>query len=656
MKVKGINPIEQHIEKVLLVLMAVVLLAVLAMQFLLQPNQVDANGRKIPPQDIYKTLENQATSLDAQLKDLNPALPEVPEMDLVQRYDNAFAQKGLGEDVLSANLGTGVNFDRFGGRDFTNAAPTSEEVSPLAVPATTGVVAASQWATLDPYAVETVPAYAEFVPAQQPYDFASVTIESVFSGEALADALSSEQGAGIPLRFWQGTGIAVMAFEVERQRLLPDGTWSDPEPITTPPTTPIPTLSLAGEAGLPELTGLVSNALQAAHDIERPAPPPTIAGPAWIPPSERMAVDDAELSEGDLIRRQLQRAEAELDRLENAGRSDDRNTRSPRDPRNPGITRDTNDRTRDRIEQLREEIRDLRRQLRELGEDEPDQARRPGGRPAPGRGSSQPAAEQLTNRGDVTLWAHDMGAEPGNEYRYRTRVAINNPLFRKGPVLDPDNDALQTAAEQPFARGAWSDWSEPVVVGASEYFFVSAASPEGGAGTRTPTASIEVYRMYYGSYRRSTLSLTPGDAVDASVRMPSGLLIIDPAQIEASEAAEYVLDASGSDDAEPAALPVGITEPEGRLRIDLGAYVLDIVTRPVQAPDEFGTMRPVGEVVLMDRDGRVISRTTASDTSSPAYLAAKNSAAEASDLGLRAPGQPAENPSAALFPRASDSP
>jgi len=498
MKLKGINPIEQHIEKVVLAVMALVLLGVLAMQFLVQPNQVDANGRPIPPQDIYKTLENQATSLDAQLKDLNPALPEVPEMDLVERYDSAFAQKGLGEDVLSVPLASGVSVGRLVGRDLEGAAPSSEEVSVLRVPPTTGVLAASQWGTLDPYAIESVPAYADFVPSAQPYDFASVTIESVFSGEALADALSAEEGAGIPLRFWQGTGIAVMAFEVERQRLLPDGSWSESEPITTPPTTPIPALSLLPEAGLPELTGLVSNALQAAADIERPAPPPTIAGPAWIPPSERTALDESELSEGDLVRRKLQRAEAELERLENAGRQPGRNnpgSRPTRNPRNPGGPRNdpgSNDRTRDRIEQLRDEIRDLRRELRDLGEEEPARS----GRPGPRRTSQ--AAQQLVMRGDVRLWAHDMGAEPGNEYRYRTRVAINNPLFRKGPVLDPDDDALQAAAEQPFVRGDWSQWSEPVVVGASEYFFVSAASPEGGAGTRTPTASIEVYRMYYG--------------------------------------------------------------------------------------------------------------------------------------------------------------
>lgn len=655
MKLKGINPIEQHIEKIVLAVMALVLLAVLAAQFLLQPNQVDANGRSIPPQDIYKTLESQATSLDAQLKDLSPALPEVPSMDLVERYNDAFAQKGLGDDVLSAPLGQGINVGRLVGQEISDTPPSSESISPLRVPATTGVVAGSQWGTLDPYAIVTVPEYAGFVPQQQPYDFASVSIESVFSGEALKDALSQREGAGIPLRFWQGTGIAVMAFEVERQRMLPGGGWSEPEPIVTPPTTPIPTLSMPAEAGLPELTGLVSNALQAATDIEQPAPPPTIAGSAWFPPSERIEAEDGELSPGDLIRRKLQRAEAELERLQDAGRTPDRNTRNPgrgptRGPsRGPGNTRDTNDRSRDRIEQLRNEIRDLREQLRELGEDEDRPAT---DRSARSRGTA--AVAQLVERQDVRLWAHDMGVEPGNTYRYRTRVAINNPLYRKGPVLDPDDSALQASSEEPFARGDWSSWSESVVVGAKEYFFVSSASPEGGAGSQVPSASIEVFRMFYGSYRRSTLTLNPGDGVRASVRLPQGLYLIDTGVVEASAAAEAF--ASAGADEEPDALPTGISEPEGRLTIELGMYVLDIVARPVQAKDQFGTLRPIGEVILADRDGNVISRTTFGDSVSPAYALAKNSALEASELELRAPGQPAANPSGSLFPRQQPAP
>lgn len=662
MKLKGINPIEQHIEKILLALMALVLLGVFALQFLTQPNQVSVGSRSIPPQNIYVELENQAKSLDSQLKDQSPALPSVPPIDLVERYDASLAGAEGSLAQLSAPLGRGVDIADSVGGGFERQGPSDETISPLTVPVTKSVVAASQWGTLDPYAVETVPAYAAYVPDQQPYDLASVTIESVFSGTALREALSGDRGAGIPRRFWQASGVSIMGFEVERQKRLPNGSWGPTETIQTPPGTSLPLRSLAQDAGLPELTELVSKANGAFEDIERPMAPPTIAGAEWMPPSERVAEEDSSLSEADRLRRRLARAEEQLERLRDSDRNTGRDPnpgggktpgggRTPgRDPggRDPG-SRDPNDANRSREEALRKEIDDLRKQLRDMGEDVTAPASRNPSN-ARGTGRNQPVDALLT-RDEVRLWAHDIGVEPGATYRYRTRVAINNPLFRKGPVLDPDDAALQAASDEPFVRGEWSPWTDEVVVGAREYFFVSKAAPDGGAAGRTPNASIEVYRMYYGSYRRSTLTLTPGEPVRASVRLPEGLLLIETAQIEAKDAGA-VLTASER----PEALPVGLSAAPSRLRIDLGVYLLDIVEAPVQGVDQFGNPQTVSEVVLRGPDGTVLVRSTAQDTESAAYELASTSASQAGDLILRAPGQPAESASAGQFPPADAQP
>lgn len=655
MKLKGINPIEQHIEKILLALMALVLLGVFAMQFLTQPNQVEVGSRSIPPQNIFVELESQAKSLDSQLKDQNPALPEVQSIDLVERYNAALdGQRGMLNE-LAASLGQAVNIASSVGGGFEDQGPSEESISPLTIPQTTDVLAASQWGTLDPYAVETVPAYADFVPAQQPFDFASVTIESVFSGTALRDALSAEEGAGIPRRFWQASGVSIMGFEVERQMLLPDGSWGSAESIDTPPGTSLPLRSFAMDAGLPELTELVSKVVSASEDVERPMAPPTIAGPEWTPPSDRVETDDLELTEADRLRRRLALAETQLERLQETGRSPNTGRRpgGGRTPgRDPGNTRDPNDANRKRIDDLRDEINDLRKQLRDLGEDVPAPGAARNTRPTQtGRAGLGRVNDALLTQDAVRLWAHDMGVQPGATYRYRTRVAINNPLFRKGPVLDPDDAALQETSMQPFVHGEWSDWSDNIVVGAREYFFVAKAAPDGGPSGRVPNASIEVYRMYYGSYRRSTLTLTPGDPVRASVRMPEGLYLFDTAQIEAAAASAVLLAVE-----EPDALPAGVSEAPRRLQIQLGAYVLDVVTRPISATDQFGAKVTVAEVVLRDRDGAVLVRSSLEDSSSPAYELASSSASQAGKLEPRAPGQPAESASIALFPPADAQP
>lgn len=657
MKLKGINPIEQHVEKIVLGLVAVVLLGVFAMQFLTQPNQVEVGTRAVSPAGIYLELENQAKMLDSQLKDASPALPDIKQTDLVERYNLAFAPSTERPTALTAPLARGVNVGETVGAEITTTAGP-ESVSVAAVPTTSAPMAVSQWATLDPYAVETVPAYKQFVPAQQPYDFASVSIEASFSGTALRESLLAD--GGIPRRFWQATGIAILGFEVERERLNADGSWSAAEAIVTPPGTPVPTVAMGEQSGLPELTEVVSKATGVMPEIVRPMAPPTIAGPEWLPPSERVEVSQSTLTEGERLRRKLSRLQADLERLQNppAGRG----TRDPdpyggggggKAPGNPGSDRDqapmpgggSNDRVQKKIEQLRTEIEKIREDLRKLGE--PDGTDPASTRPGDPRRGSQTGntAPDLLEQASVQIWAHDLGVEPGATYRYRTRVVINNPLFRKGGQLDENDAALQAAANDPFARGQWSEWSAPVVVGAREYFFVSNADAQGAIQGGRPSATVEVFRVFYGHYRKSTLTLAPGDRVEATQRTPEGLYLVDTSVVVDPKAAAEVFAATER----PASLPVGISQATGRILVDLGAYVLDIAVKPVPVLDAFGKAQTVSEVVVRNRDGMVVARSGPSDTASPAYQQASVSASLASKTPLREPGQPTEGPASGMF-------
>ncbi|MCC5823695.1 MAG: hypothetical protein LAT64_10820 [Phycisphaerales bacterium] len=654
MKVKGINPIEQHIEKIVLGLVLLALLAVLALQFLTQPNQVQAGTRAVPPQDVFVVLQRQAESIDSQIKDTAPALPPVQETDLVQRYDRAFEGAASGPVRLAAPLGRPLNIAAATGADIGSAGPSSDEVAVLRVPRTSKPMAGSQWGTLDPFALIEVPEYARFVPEAQPYDFPSVTIEATFSGTALREVLSPAEGAGVPRRFWQGTGIALLGFEAERQRRLPDGSWSDPEPITLPPGSARPTRAVTPEDGLPELTEVVSNANAAAPDVQRPLLPPIIAGPEWLPPSERVADARTQLSRADRIRRDLERAVAELERLESPG-----GARDPRQPadreRRPTVTRDPGAPTpanQRRIEQLRRQIEDYRNELRELGEPDPTQQTGVAGR-SDDRPTIRPSAQAgqiaLLEQETVQLWTHDLGIEPGATYRYRTRAVVNNPLFRKGPVLDQGDSDLQAASSQPFSRGAWSDWSEPVVVGAREYYFIAAADAEGALSSGRSTATVEVFRMYYGHYRKASLTLSPGDPVEGTLRVPENLYLMDTRVLEAREAAEALAGEGGS-------LPAGMTRSPSRLPVRLGAVLLDVAARPVPVTDELGRTITQTEVILRGPDGGIIVRIPRRDTASPSYTQANASANAPTRNILREPGvQPARSPSADLFrPRAEE--
>ena len=49
MKLKGVNQFEQHIEKIVLGVVFLILLGVIALQFVTTPNNIEDGGRSIPP-------------------------------------------------------------------------------------------------------------------------------------------------------------------------------------------------------------------------------------------------------------------------------------------------------------------------------------------------------------------------------------------------------------------------------------------------------------------------------------------------------------------------------------------------------------------------------------------------------------------------------
>lgn len=646
MKLKGVNPLEQHIEKIVLGIVLVLFLVVLSMQFVTRPNDIDVGNRKVSPDQVYTVLEGQAKQLDSQLTDLSPGLPELASVDLVAQYNSAFEDSSGGAIRLSAALGQGVDVTAFGPTIIHVPGPSDGPIAALAVPMTSRPIAASQWATLDPYAVLAVPEFGAFVPAAQPFDFASVTVEATFNGKELESVLLGKSGGtAIPRRFWSASGLAILGFEAQRQRLMGDGSWGVSESIETPPHTPTPTNAMGEEAGLLELTALVATANKVADDVARPMFPPTIAGPIWTPPSERVSsADDSDTLKVDRLKKQLDRAKAELEKMVGGPGGNQPNVRpgsgkqsTRSNPRSNPRTTKTNPKLKERLEK---KIKDLEEQLKDLGVDLDDA-------PSTSRArSSGSDIKSVLEEESVDLWLHDLGVEPGVTYRYRTRVVVNNPLFRKSSELDPDDADQQALTKDPFASGDWSDWSEQVVVGAQEYFFVTSAEASGGIAGSGAKATIELYKMFYGHYRRSTLSVSPGDALATTVRMSGDLLHFDSGVIDVQDAAKAVEALAGDDSGD---LPDGISELSSRMTIHLGAYLLDVYTGQGSMQSSLGQQLTPMQVVLRDMDGDVIVRSDLGDEASSAYALASESASEASKTELRVPGMPAISPAAELF-------
>lgn len=646
MKLKGVNPLEQHVEKIVLVVVVVILLGVIAMQFVTQPNTITVGSREVTPDAIYQVLGEQARTLESQISDTSPELPEVDDVDLVERYNRAFAASDGALLELPAPLGEGVDvIAALGVESVTPGGGNFDEIEALSVPKTSEPVAVSRWATLDPFAVSEVPELGSIGSGDQPLDFASVSIEASFSGSQLRMVLDGEDGyPGVPRLFWASTGIAVMGLEVERQKLNADGSWGRSEGITRPPLTPMPTAAVSASDPLVRLNEVVSLAQEHAADVIRPAFVPTISGPVWEPPSLVSDAQLSSLSDEDRLTRRLAALEEELDRTRNAGR---RTTTSPggggggklpsrtRDPSTTTTTRPSGNNDA-RIERLEREIESVRDQLDRLGVDLDD---RPSGR------SGSAARVDVLTKDSVQMWAHDIGVEPGATYRYRTRVAVNNPYFRKGPYLDEQDQAQQALTVEPVARGDWSDWSAPVRVGAKELFFVSGASTNATTGAPAE-AKVELYSMYYGYYRRRSLTLSPGDGLAIDVPISGGLLLFDRTAADAREIERYLSDT----DTRNRTLPSGVRSAPDRMMIDLGAYLIEVLPDPVAGVDADGGLIRSVSVLLRSRDGELVERRPASDTASTLFEQVSASASEGARAEIRLPGSQSAAPaSAGLF-------
>lgn len=728
MKLKGINPVEQHVERIVLGVVAVVFLAALAMQFVLTPNQVEVSaGRSVGPEAVLTTLDAEAGRVLGQVQDPSPVLPTFETPALAERLEAGLDEPVLARDYAAAPLGRGVEFD------VGDVGAQGGPVVALAVPEPAPALAAGYWATVDPYFVREHPQVARFVPAQQPYDTPGVSIEAAVPVEPLLAALREAPEGRRPIpRGWWSAGIEILDVQAQRQRLQPDGSWGPPEPVGRPSWMPTVQSRLRDQgpaqpgqsAGAPTheitpatLTEMVSLSRTEPWLTGQPAYLRTIAGLPWVPPSRVSERNDRILAreEAERLRQEIAGIEERIADLQGRGGGPGRQGTPPTNPRNvnpppggpagntPGgggrqtTQRDQPSRVERSIERLQAEITELETELAalDLGEDDQAGRRGTGGQstfnpitprgidPVPSPAGMRPSdpgpggfggrsiastgrGEGLLTQDEARVWTHDLEVTPGAEYRYRVRIGVNNPLFGRAKLLGSEDPELLAEAEEPLAYSPWSAWSEPIEVDRRSYYFVTGATDRGQIGRTTASATIELYQMYYGYYRRATESVEPGDPLEADFPVPDGLYTFDLDRIDPAAVAEYLMpqDATrraarrpGSpmgpvglpvdpqDETLPAGEPpVGVSALETRLDLGLESVLLDIAVRPSDLDENLGVARDgITEVFFFDPLQGIVVRRPDRDTQQERYRRVSLSAKAGQSADLRAP-EPGERP------------
>lgn len=715
MRLKGISVFEQHIEKIVLAVMVVVLLGVVSMQFLYQPNLIDAGGRKVPPQAVFGELRKEVDRLRAEVNNGDPALPEVAMPDLRAQYQQAISQQGGVPEELDLAFGPAP---RVGGA--IDLGPVSDgPIMAMTVPAPGNPVGNAQWIAVDPYVLEENPDLASYLPPEQPYDMPGVTVSASINGRALQDLLRDGDGAHRPIpSSWVRGGLAVLGVEAERQRQKLDGTWGTSEPVEqVPGAFELLTVAESARTLSPvELREVVLRAEQSADQVARPGYLPAIAGPEWLEPEKAAARDEqlAKMSEVDLLRHRRSRV---LDRIEQNRKrldqkpDDNQPTRERSNefvpapgggkggglPGQPQRDSSADQRAKERDQQREErrrkqildsiaaletEVKDIEKQLADKGFPVAKEDRLT----TPSEATSQ---DPLLNRGllgneNFKVWVHDIAVEPGAVYRYRLRVKVNNPIYGKERLLDASAGDNLDLAKQPYAHSQWSAWTGEVMVGKQTYLFLTGGNEAKPAGDALATlggggakVSAEIYHMYYGHYRRGSVTLTPGDSVYTEVRLPNRLYLFDTAKVSKEEA--YRLAGVTPDDrlrrpnmpyppnvppympipgnprereeipsefvkpgptqspefvpynptgtpggpvqagVVPEELPEGVTESPARVSVAMDVILLDVVELPLEVPGGGARSRAVVYAYFEAEGGVVEHRRVDEDTQSRAY-------------------------------------
>ena len=256
----------------------------------------------------------------------------------------------------------------------------------------------------------------------------------------------------------------------------------------------------------------------------------------------------------------------------------------------------------------------------------------------------------LLDLDEYSVWVHDFTAEPGATYRYRLRYGVNNPLYGRERSLGSEEPDLIALAAEPVVESDWSDWSEGVQVGRASYFFVTNARDSGQLGQSASAATAEVFRMFYGYYRKHTISLEPGDAVQGEFRLPDDLPLFAVGEVEAAELDEYFAERDtdqasvqrpvvAGDDEEEAGERDWLTLVEPRYPLAVDAVMLDVAEYPVVDDAAFagGRARRIMEVVFFDPISGVVARRPDRDQEMPEYLAVQQSAGLSESAEIRKP-------------------
>lgn len=575
MKTKGISFIEQHIEKIVLGVSGAVFVSVLVWQ--LFPNSVTLDGQSVPFGEIDRRIAEKTTTLKGKLDQRQEPLA-------AQLGDRLADASPAFRESLASSVSPSGPLGRFEPRLATllqsDGAASGEPFHVPNFPAVAMRQTMQVDDTLEDSVLQQFPDLkARFSSQAGPFDISWAVPSAVLDlATVRAELQGTSRGAQIP-SLWYRSTVFIVDIEFERERRLADGGWGDAAMVAALPGafTFREEIKKNPDAGLRDAAWDYLSDTARQRQIVQPDFLPTkrsnfSAGAMLAEESSATSVEDPDVRR---LRREVAKRTIEYKRIEDdlkgiGGPLDE----APRDDRRRddgvggggrsgggqgggrpgggggGVNRPggglsgggaaggmtgrpgggaadpRDEETKKRRIAMTKRLRDLERRL-QSAQERLDRKLAETGAAAEGPDAGSTSGE-LAAADSLVLWAHDLGVEAGETYRYRAVARIYNPFFTNGGVLVEEQKSLG----DPFTLGtARSEWSAPYTVTPPIAFFVVDAVPgEGRLGIGS--ATVDIYRYYDGVRRRERVAVQPGELIGAGrssdgIDFDTGFYLVD---------------------------------------------------------------------------------------------------------------------------------
>jgi len=503
MKVKNLNFIEKYVEKMVLAVALLFCVGVLWLKSTGTPYRVELDGvGEVGPDQIDDELGKIADDLRRKLAEGEIDRPRLPDFTIEFVTES---KKDIAPELFVWDIGKPplkVIGDPTWERDFLYIPP---------IPVPSNLAARQGFGVLaSPTDDRQTPDFIAMLGLRddRPWDVRWVSVSAEFDLDEWRYNLGAKPPASspqqkIPERWWRRK-LGIVDVALERQ-LWQAGQWTEAEIVPLLPNAEFSYRDSQGPWSTTEARVVVTRIRDNQEDVVQPLFPSLLVGD-WRRPDVNLTTEQWNVYTTLIHRiRQVRKAIREHpdSKKVTVGQP-----APPRVVRRPGRS-DKEKKTGPTLDELKAERDTLIRQHDTLI-GKPTEATLLKGTDEPAEGDE--FQDDLLP--DVlTVWGHDMTAQPGATYRYRIVVAVLNPLFQEDAVPPQQKEQFK---ELLSLLSPVSEWSQPITVEPRTQFFMT-----GIDAAARDAATVEVYSIFGG--RRLSRMFKPkpggiiGDIVDVEL-------------------------------------------------------------------------------------------------------------------------------------------